>query len=101
APSTSPCLASTMSMILSHRSFPFFFDFFHQGPDSLFAHVELESGALEQFAEAARPAQGEPAFIVRQRRLFVFQRLEPYLQGAQLGDAVFDVIERHLKNMQL
>ncbi len=58
------------------------------------AEVEPKSGGLEEPRQRLRAAERKGSLVARDRLGPVASRPQPELQGAELGDAVLDVVER-------
>ena len=69
-------------------------DGFHERSDQLLAEVEPDAGRGEQFRERSRASQGAGPFCSRRPRRPGRSGTLPDLQGAELGDPIFDIIKR-------
>ena len=69
-------------------------DSFHERSDQLLPEVEPDAGRGEQFRERSRASQGEGLSVVGDRNGRIAQGTLPDLQGAELGDPIFDIIKR-------
>ena len=62
---------------------------------------KARTGSCKKLRQRHAAAQCNRSAIPGQRKHFVFRGIAPDLHGAQLRETVFNVIKRHLKNMQL
>src|SRR5882762_172970 len=72
-----------------------------QGRDGLAAEIEFAAGGGEEFRQRTRAAQRQSFLVIRQRGGFAALPIYPDLEGAQLRDAVLDVVERMNEDVQL
>ncbi len=76
-------------------------DRFHERGDQPIAEIEPDSGRGEKLGERPRASQRERLLVVGDGPRPVGERSLPDLQGTELGDPVFNVIERIQENVEL
>src|SRR3984957_1394169 len=86
---------------LSRQSRQFLPHRLHQRLERLGRKIESNPRRGEEFRQRPGAAEGEGGAVVGEGLLGVLLGFEPELQGAELGDAVFDVIERDVEQVEL
>src|SRR5688572_11152990 len=79
----------------------FLADGVHQGAEGFFGEVEDDAGGGEELGERAGAAEFQGGAVVGDRAVGVVAGFDPELEGAELGDAVFDVVEGDVEEVEL